>query len=77
MVYSASARYYDRIYSFKDYRQEVEKLNSLVAAHMPRPARTLLDVGCGTGAHIACLREYYTCAGLDSSEAMIADCWIS
>ncbi|WP_406967679.1 MULTISPECIES: class I SAM-dependent DNA methyltransferase [unclassified Nocardiopsis] len=56
----------------KDYRAEAEHLEGLVRARMPH-ARSLLDVGCGTGAHLAAFTEWFDdVAGLDLSESMIA-----
>lgn len=64
-VYNLSARVYDALYSFKNYAAEVETLRGLIEQHSLKPAKTLLDVACGTGAHLACLKQYYTCTGVD------------
>jgi SAM-dependent methyltransferase len=71
MTYEQTARLYDKVYGFKDYSAEVEKLRSMIAARAPRPYHTLLDVGCGTGAHLKFLQTYYQCAGIDYSPEMI------
>jgi SAM-dependent methyltransferase len=63
-VFSQSARFYDAIYSFKDYPVEAASLHELVQARKPG-ASSLLDVACGTGAHLAELRRWYRCEGLD------------
>lgn len=67
IVYNRSARVYDALYGFKDYAAEVETLRGLIGTHSLRPAQTLLDVACGTGAHLMFLKAYYTCTGLDVS----------
>lgn len=66
-MYSESAAFYDLIYtSFKDYETETAKLAALIKTICPN-ARSLLDVGCGTGEHARILSEQfgYTVDGLD------------
>jgi SAM-dependent methyltransferase len=69
-VFSRSARFYDAIYSFKDYSAEAERLQELVEARVPA-ARTLLDVACGTGAHLAELRRWYEVEGVDLDPGLL------
>ena len=33
-MFSKTARFYDRIYAFKDYRGEVERLTAIVREHL-------------------------------------------
>lgn len=55
-----SAEWYDRIYAGigKDYRAEAVVIDGLARARCPG-ARTLLDVGCGTGLHLEQLAAQY------------------
>ena len=69
-MFSRSARFYDAIYSFKDYSAEAERLHELVQARVPA-ARTLLDVACGTGAHLAELRRWYEVEGVDLDPGLL------
>jgi SAM-dependent methyltransferase len=70
-MFSRSARLYDAIYgSFKDFGAEAERLHHLVQQHKPR-ARSLLDVACGTGAHLAHLAPRYDVEGLDLDPGML------
>jgi ubiquinone/menaquinone biosynthesis C-methylase UbiE len=71
MSYTKSARFYDAIYSFKDYEAEVEKLYAFIQQYTNRDCQTLLDVATGTGAHLPFLRKYYTVEGLDLSPGML------
>jgi ubiquinone/menaquinone biosynthesis C-methylase UbiE len=68
-MFTESARYYDAIYSFKDYRRESEILLELLAG---KKGGTLLDVACGTGKHLEYLRENFSCEGLDLDEKLLA-----
>ncbi|MCX4766687.1 class I SAM-dependent methyltransferase [Streptomyces sp. NBC_01275] len=56
----------------KDYRAEAATVAGLVRARSPRAA-TLLDVACGTGAHLRHFAELFDkVEGLELSEAMMA-----
>jgi SAM-dependent methyltransferase len=49
-MFSKSAHVYDLIYATKDYAGEAVKFASIIKALNPA-ARSILDVGCGTGEH--------------------------
>src|SRR6266550_1564062 len=70
-VFSRSARIYDAIYaSIRDYPREAAELDRLIQDQRP-DARRLLDVACGTGAHLAHLTGYEV-EGLDLDPEMLA-----
>ena len=69
--YSRSARIYDAIYAFKDYAHEADTLRWLLDARGVRDGATLLDVACGTGAHLAYLKMHFQAEGLDASADML------
>lgn len=71
LLYSDLARYYDLIYSWKDYSSEVRFLKRLIASGKKSDGNELLDVGCGTGRHIALLADSFRCTGLDLSNEML------
>lgn len=48
--YARAAKYYDILYAQKDYAAEARLVADLIRARLP-DARSILDVGCGTGAH--------------------------
>ena len=66
-IYRDLAKYYDLIYSGKDYEKEAYVLKSLFSEHVKSEGRRLLDVGCGTGHHIKHLKDEYNCTGIDVS----------
>lgn len=72
--YEKSARIYDLLYvgtGIKDYLAESVELRRIIEESSPG-AKTLLDVACGTGAHLAELRQWYEVEGADLSPAMLA-----
>ena len=72
-MYEKSARIYDLLYTgtgIKDFPAESEQIRALVTDAFPG-ARTLLDVACGTGAHLAELRQWFEVEGVDISPAML------
>ncbi len=73
-MYARSAAIYDAIYHAmgKDYAGEVRKLKAFIREHKRSAGNSLLDVGCGTGGHIAYLRENFHVEGLDNSAEMLA-----
>jgi SAM-dependent methyltransferase len=65
------SQYYDLLYSDKDYIGEVNYVDSLIKASS-QDAKTLLDMGCGTGKHAELLCEKgYKVHGIDLSEEML------
>lgn len=71
-MYKKTARFYDLIYGFKDYKHEVDQLQQYIHSHVQHKTRTLLDVACGTGGHIPYLKKHYHIEGLDLDEGMVA-----
>lgn len=71
-TYERSARIYDALYESKDYSGEVARLHEIINQAARIPVSTLLDVACGTGGHLADLRQHYRVEGLDASEGMLA-----
>jgi ubiquinone/menaquinone biosynthesis C-methylase UbiE len=69
-MFSRSARFYDLIYSFKDYAAEAARVSALIRERRP-DARTLLDVACGTGAHLEHLAKEYMVEGLDLDDELL------
>ncbi|HEV2415690.1 MAG TPA: class I SAM-dependent methyltransferase [Candidatus Dormibacteraeota bacterium] len=72
-MYGQVARIYDLLYTgtgIKDYPAEADALHALIQESSPH-ARTLLDVACGTGAHLEIMRRWYTVEGVDLSPEML------
>jgi SAM-dependent methyltransferase len=70
-MYTRTARLYDKIYAFRNYRAAADRLRHLIKEHHPT-AETLLDVGCGTGLHLEYLQHDFAVEGLDIDSGLIA-----
>jgi ubiquinone/menaquinone biosynthesis C-methylase UbiE len=56
-MFTRSATFYDLVYSWKNYRQEVDHVLAIIHARVPG-AKTILDVACGTGEHLRYLQDF-------------------
>jgi SAM-dependent methyltransferase len=72
-VFSDYARYYDLLYKDKDYAGETAYVHALIQKYKPG-AKSILNLGCGTGKHDACLEKLgYEVRGVDLSETMLVE----
>ena len=71
ILHGRLAEYYDGIYHLKDYPKEARELLRLATRHLGKTPRSLLDVGCGTGVHLAEFRKKLSVAGVDLSPDML------
>src|SRR5690606_12517084 len=70
--FDAYASYYDLLYADKDYAGESDWVHGLIQDLRP-DARSLLELGCGTGGHALYLaRKGYAVTGVDLSDRMVA-----
>jgi len=71
-VFADYARYYDLLYRDKDYAAEAEYVANLIRKFHP-PARSILELGSGTGIHASLLAEKgFTMHGIERSPEMLA-----
>jgi SAM-dependent methyltransferase len=70
-MFDKSAGTYDAIYSWKDYESESNAVRDAFERRAKRPVLDVLDVGCGTGAHMAYLRNHYNVEGLDLDAGLL------
>ena len=65
------SRYYNLLYKDKDYKGEAGFIHDLIQKYSPG-AKSILDLGCGTGRHDLLLAEKgYAITGVDMSEEML------
>lgn len=70
-VFGKYSSYYDLLYKDKDYSSEAEYIHNLIQKYHPG-ARSVLNLGCGTGRHDILLAEKgYDVTGVDLSEEML------
>ncbi len=69
-MFIKSAKFYDALYHFRDYKAASEKLFRIITNHNPS-AKSLLDTACGTGKHIEHIGKYFNAEGLDISEELL------
>lgn len=71
-VFGNYSRYYDLLYKDKDYAGEAKYIAGLIKKNAPG-AKTILELGCGTGKHAALLAaKGYAVTGVDRSAKMLA-----
>lgn len=71
LLYKDLARYYDLIYSWKDYKKESLKLKKLIKQYKQVKGNKLLEVACGTGQHIKYIRKDFSILATDINEEML------
>jgi ubiquinone/menaquinone biosynthesis C-methylase UbiE len=69
-MFTESGKYYDILYSWKDYAKEASGIYDLIRGENPK-ARTVLDVACGTAEHHLHLGKHFEMEGLDLDEGLL------
>lgn len=70
-VFNQYSEYYDLLYKDKNYNLEVDYIVSIISKMHP-DAKSILDIGCGTGIHANLLASRgFTVTGVDFSDEMI------
>lgn len=70
-IYRDLAKYYDLIYSFKNYKKETDKIKEQITKNCKSNGKMLLEVGCGTGKHASLLSDSFNVTATDISEDML------
>jgi len=70
-MYKKLAKYYDLIYHWKDYEKEAYSIKDLIKKYKRSDGNKLLDVGCGTGKHLECFIDAFSCTGIDINNEMV------
>ncbi len=70
-LYKDLAKYYDLIYSWKDYKKESAIIIKLIKKHKKSKGRELLEAGCGTGHHLKYFKKNFKCVGFDINQGIV------
>jgi ubiquinone/menaquinone biosynthesis C-methylase UbiE len=70
-IFKSLARHYDLLYSWKDYKKEVETIRALIRTYKTSPGTDLLEVACGTGKHAELLQDNFSIVATDLNEDML------
>ncbi len=71
-VFNEYSTYYNLLYKDKNYHSEVEYIFSLIKKCGIKTTGSLLDIGCGTGKHVAeFIKKYSDIYGVDLSSEML------
>ncbi len=70
-IYKNLARYYDPIYSWKDYKKEAATVKRLISKYKKSKGNDLLEVACGTGKHIQYLKDDFKILATDMNIGML------
>ena len=71
MLYKELAKYYDLVYSKKDYKKEADSIRKLIGGYKRSKGKKLLEFACGTGGHVQYLLKYFDYTGVDLNEEML------
>jgi SAM-dependent methyltransferase len=71
-MHERSARWLDLLDVERDHGDDARRIAWLLEAATPNLVETVLDVGCGTGRHLAHLREEFRVEGLDISPEVLS-----
>ena len=72
-VFDNYSKYYDLLYQDKDYKKESDFIINIMKSNMPE-AKTVLDLGCGSGRHAALIAEHgYNIHGVDRSDSILEE----
>lgn len=68
--YNELAKYYDKLH-YQIYQKQIDFLDRVINMNFKDKKIALLDLACGTGAHIKLLKHKYNIEGLDINKGML------
>ncbi len=70
-IYRELAKYYDLIYSSKDYKKEADIIHKLITKYKKTNGNALLEVACGTWHHLQYFKQNFSCMGIDLNQGIL------
>ena len=77
LMYTDYSKFYDLIYSFKDYKKESQILIEYIKKYKKSKGNNLLELGCGSGKHLFYLKDKYNCLGTDINKGILNEAKIN
>jgi len=75
MEHDTFYKYYDILFSSKDYSTETEFVFQVAKQYLQKPVERILEIGCGTGNHtIELAKSKYPITAIDIDKQMIKLC---
>ncbi len=71
IMYNELAKYYDLLYSWKDYKKESNEVLKVIKKFKRNNGKKLLDVACGSGKHLEYFQKIYRCTGTDINKGIL------
>jgi len=71
VAYDDPELFYDPFYPDNGFKDEVDRIKTIVEVCKKSVGKRLLDVACGTGRHLSYLRYDFQCTGLDLNNSML------
>lgn len=71
LMYRDYSKFYDLIYSFKDYEKESKLIIDYINKYQKSKGNTLLELGCGSGKHLFYLQNKFNCLGTDVNKGIL------
>ncbi len=72
ILYKNLSKYYDSIYSWKNYKKESETITKLILKYKKTKGIKLLEVACGTGKHLQYFKSKFKCTGVDINQEVLS-----
>lgn len=70
-VYKLVAPYYDRVYSWVDFKSQAQSVDRIIRKHSRSGGNSLLEVACGTGRVAEALKRRYAIVATDINREML------
>ncbi|MBI4121160.1 MAG: class I SAM-dependent methyltransferase [Parcubacteria group bacterium] len=71
LAHNDLAKYYDLLYSWKDYGKEARTIKQLIKKYKKSDGKDLLEVACGTGKHIQYFKNDFSVLATDGNKGML------
>ncbi len=71
-MYRKYAKYYDLIYSGKDYKSEADRIIRLIRKYKKSDGNNLVEFACGTGLFLQYFAKKFRCTGVDINKGVLS-----